>query len=328
MPGVKACGRCRASLQMSTMAINVHPPRAGAWAKRLRRWFWWPNVNWRGAAAGAVEGLMGRDASERPAWPLMVRMIVPGWPQIYQGHKERGWSFLGSFAALAVLALAMLGTVIGSICLGLAVAAHASSVIDVVLTSTRPSRTRIIYALVCLVGVGELVYWPLSHVASGLVVPRRMAMTVPPFFRGDVVLMSPATYSIRSPRPGDVVLYDIPMARIAGRTPGNFAANYAIAGQRIDRILAGPGQQARIEGGKLIVDGQPSPYLPLNPAKMPGAFDRIVPPGNYLILPSTALPERFNLTTLDWEHLSLVPAGHLHGRVYVRNWPWWRFKLL
>ena len=74
MPGVQTCGRCGASLQLASLAIDVHPPRAGRAAKRWRRWFPVDQVleplPRRGCRpAGRQEGarLAGRPAGARPA---------------------------------------------------------------------------------------------------------------------------------------------------------------------------------------------------------------------------------------------------------------------
>ncbi|HQU41644.1 MAG: hypothetical protein B7Z73_02470 [Planctomycetia bacterium 21-64-5] len=326
MPGVKACGRCGASLQLGAVAISVCPPRASAWAKWWRRRFWWSRVNWRHISETIDDLLLGRGVRQYPTWQVMVRMVVPGWPYFYRGNRIRGWAFLGTFLGLAPLALGTLGTVLGSIFLGLAVAVHASSVLDVVIAETRQSRARLTYAVICLAGVGLAVYWPLGYLAGAWTVPRQITADLPPFARGDVVLFSPGLYALRAPQPGDVVLYEVPSARVAGRYAGR-AANYAIQGQRIDRVVAGPGEHVSIQGGKLLVDGKPSSYLPLDVARMPGALDVQVPAGFYAILPTTALREGMSLQGLDWQRVSLVPAHQILGRVYLRHWPWYRLSL-
>jgi hypothetical protein len=328
MPGVQACGRCGALLQLGAMTFGVHPPRAGVWTKRWRRWFRWSRIHWRAAGEAAGRELLGSDVGAGPPWPVMARMVAPGWPQFYQGDRIRGWCFLSGYCSLAVLALTTFGTFFGSVCLGLAIATHAASVLDVVLGATRQSRGRMTYALVCLIAVGLSVYAPLGYLAGGMLVPQRITANLPPFSRGDVVLTSTAIYSIfRSPRPGDVVLYEAPHARIQGRY-GGWAANIDIQGLRIDRVLAAAGQHVHIEGGMITIDGQPSRYLPLNPARMPVRFDANVPPGCFLILPTTALTERFNLQALDWAHASVVREDQIRSRVYLRHWPWLRFTLL
>ncbi|MGH9599285.1 MAG: S26 family signal peptidase [Terracidiphilus sp.] len=326
MPGVKACGRCGASLQLGALPISVHPPRAAAWVKWWRRRFWWPRMSWPRVDDLLTDLVLGRGERRRPALGVVARAVVPGWPHLYQGHRARGWCFLGTYLALGFFALSTLGTALGSIFLGLAVAVHASSVLDIVISETTQSRARLTYAVVCLLGVGLAVYLPLSHAARAWTVPRQITADLPPFARGDVVLLSPAVYALRQPAPGDVVLYELPSGRVAGRYMGR-AANYALRGERIDRIVAGPGQHVRIEAGKLLVDGKPSSDMPLNIARMPGGLDVQVPPAFYLILPTTALREGMSLEGLDWQQVGLVPTRQILGRVYLRHWPWHRLSL-
>ena len=73
--------------------------------------------------------------------------------------------------------------------------------------------------------------------------------------------------------------------------------------------------------GKLLVDGQPSPWLPLNPQQLPDGLDITVPENCYLIFPST---DPHCLRTV-WQIASIVPRGQIWGRVYWRNQPLWRF---
>ena len=127
MPGVQTCGRCGASLQLASLPIDVHPPRAGRAAKRWRRWFPIDQVleplPRRGRRrAGRQEGRsVGHPTCRRPV--VLLRMIVPGWAQRYAGRTVRGrwisWCYLG----LLLSGLLFLGTGWGWLLLGLALAA-------------------------------------------------------------------------------------------------------------------------------------------------------------------------------------------------------------
>ena len=80
-----------------------------------------------------------------------------------------------------------------------------------------------------------------------------------------MVLVNPSAYRSSDPQPGDVVHYglapqDIPMAGFGGH-----GAIYRLQGDRIDRILARGGDKVTCSQGELLVNGQPSPWLPLNP---------------------------------------------------------------
>ena len=174
----------------------------------------------------------------------------------------------------------------------------------------------------------------------------------PGWCSGDVILYNRSAYYWSTPQVGDVVMYEIPDVRISGQTAQGQNAIYEVVGRRIDRIVAGPGQQVLWKDRQLWVDGQPSSWLPLNPERLPeqltftvagGSFT--VPEGRYLILPSTdpqdlgliaqpdggrfaALPTAQRVTLwispADWQQISVVPASSLVGTVYLRSQPLWR----
>jgi hypothetical protein len=110
--------------------------------------------------------------------------------------------------------------------------------------------------------------------------------------------------------------------------PAGTLAAYAAqvpAGDRIDRILAGPNSRVRWEDGRLYVDDVESPLRPLNPAAAPGRLAVQVPPGHFLIIPTT-LPRVNPQAPADlWTHMCLVPAREIRGTVYLRTHPLSRF---
>ena len=332
MPGVEHCGRCGASLLLASAAIDVHPPRASQRAKRWRRRF--PNIRTLPRRVGDAVSTMaraffGQVEIERPASPVFARMVVPGWPQLYCGQTHRGRLFLGIYVGCLLLGAVFVGTVLGSLLLGLALSCHASSVLDVIYSGTCDWRTRIRYALTCCLVLAVCVYWPVGWLVSRVVTPQVIAMDAPPFRAGDVVLCNPSAYAWSSPRVGDVVLYDIGATRVPGRTAGGMAANYRIQGDRIDRILAGPGQKVGWEDGRLEVDGQPSPWSPLNPEPLSGQLTLTVPSPCYLVLPSTDPYLGTGAAVgLAWQTVCLVPSASIRGKAYLRHQPLSRFWLI
>src|SRR5947209_16589193 len=89
MPGSTVCGRCGTALGLATAtAIDVHPPRAGRWRKRVREAL---------PVRRAYFGL--RDAAERArvsrlAAPggdvaFLLRLTVPAWPQFAAAQRLR-----------------------------------------------------------------------------------------------------------------------------------------------------------------------------------------------------------------------------------------------
>jgi hypothetical protein len=124
MPGSAACGRCGSVLNGNLLTIDVHPPRAGAWAKRLRRWL--PTVAYYGASdrAGRVRESVRRISTQQgvtlPARDLALRMVAPGWALIHAGRRSAGRLYQQVFAGLLLVALVFYGTVLGFACFGLA----------------------------------------------------------------------------------------------------------------------------------------------------------------------------------------------------------------
>jgi hypothetical protein len=105
---------------------------------------------------------------------------------------------------------------------------------------------------------------------------------------------------------------------------------YNVVGRRIDRIVACPGQKVECTGGEMRIDGRPSPWLPLNPDRLPtGGLSLTVPGGHYLIVPTTNPQELIGVAPEDWRRMSLVPTASLLGRVYLRHQPLrrlWRIR--
>jgi hypothetical protein len=327
MPGVQACGRCGASLQLRAVAVGVYPPRASAWTKPWRRATW--RLRWAmgRAAQTTVRRLLDRDfVYDGPAGPVVRRCVVPGWPQFYQGQRVRGCWFLGIFTAFVLVAIATLGTEEGAIWLGLAVAAHLSSALDVLLTATRGSDARWLHIAWRLLTLGAVTYLPLGLMVHFFFSPRQITRPIANFSVGDGVLVNSAVYYLRAPNLGDVVLYNL--ARI--QVPGPFGTHtqYVIQGPQIDRIVAGPGQRVRIDDGVLFVDEKPAVNLPLNRNAMPKALATVVPPDHYFIVPSSISMTGMELQDRHWLLIGQVPRERIVGLVYARYWPWRSFELL
>lgn len=308
------------------MAVSVHPPRAGVLAKQWRRSTWWPRFTVRQTAREIVRQLLHSEVYDGSIEPVMRRAVVPGWPQFYQGQRLRGCWFSGSFAMFALFAFAAIGTDEGAIWLGLAVAAHLSSALDVLLPATRGADRRWLQIASGLATIGAVTYLPLGVLAHFFFSPRQIMNHLATFDVGDGILVSSAVYHLRTPRPGDMVVYDIPPLDVS--TTNGAHMQFVIRGQRIDRIIAGPGQKVRIENGILLVDGVASVNLPLNAGNIPNAFSTVVPPDEYLIFPSTVMMRGMNLSGAQWHYLSRVSTNRIFGLVYARYWPWSRFELL
>jgi hypothetical protein len=323
MPGVQTCGRCGAGLLLASSVVDVHPPRASRAAKRWRRWFpitrYWNRF--RAAAVGSFAGL------RITGWPsdlqipgVLLRMIVPGWAQRYAGRTARAKWLFGCYLGLLLSGLLFFGTALGWLLLGLTVSIHAASILDIVAAAVVDFRRRLIYSGIAVVLLMVVVYYPAGQLLALVATPQQFNMAAPPFEAGDVVLVNPSAYRRSDPQPGDVVHYRLPEndARVQGL--GRYPTIYRLQGDRVNRILAKAGQRATCSQGSLLIDGRPSPWLPLGSQQLPDSLDITVPENCYLIFPSTdPLPPSV------WHAASIVPRGQIRGHVYWRNQPLWRF---
>lgn len=328
MPGTEVCGRCGTSLGIATAVIDVHPPRAKPLAKRLRR-----RVPVRRTLYGVRDALAetGTAAAARrvsaalPPGPVLLRMALPGWAHFHAGRRARGHAFVWCFLACLLPGLLLWGTGWGSFFLGLAFSVHSSAALDAVnLTfAGRGFRELMSRSVAITVVLGLAVYWPAGWLLTRVADPRVVAMRTTAFEPDDVVLVN----HWATPAPGSVVLYDIPEHTIQLRD-GNRAVNTLYRGERIERILAGPGDRVLVEGGLLRVNGRPAPHLPLNTRRLPVRLAQTVPPDHYFVLPTTTevLPEPGE--TSAWEGLSMVPAGSVRGVAYARSQPLSRFEVI
>ena len=137
MPGSEVCARCSTSLQLAAVAMDVHPPRArgaGAYRRRLAL-----------ARTRAINfGEQIRDFNERKreqaaeranrfgsSWPIIWRLIIPGWAQWYTGQWWQGVFFFVLVLLLAIASIADFGSTNGTWCFAGLFTVHLWSVLDV-----------------------------------------------------------------------------------------------------------------------------------------------------------------------------------------------------
>jgi signal peptidase I len=333
MPGVQICGRCGSSLRFATAVLDVYPPRAGPWAKRFRRFVPIRRASYRvrdGAAQlqERARWVAGEIRLPLPGWRLLPRLLVPGWAHAYLGQKRRGQVFLAVYLALLVLGILTWGSLLSSFLFGLAFSAHASSVVDVLFQRGGPFPSRLGSAALAMLILSLVIYAPAYWLASGVASSLQIMAPLDPFQAGDVVVYNRWSYARSEPKPGDVVVYNLPMA---GQTAGHGQVGVnVITGLSIDRILAKPGADVRWENNQLFINDEPSSLRPLNPAHLPGKLKVKVPDNRYLILPSTVnvrSPANYGTPEILWRNLSLIPREYIEGSAYLRL-PLWRLLVI
>src|SRR5829696_7534817 len=118
MPGSDSCGRCGSSLKLATMTMDVAPPRAGKFKKRVRRVVPVGRTYFRmrdsllSARQSSAEFV---PTETLPAWALFWRLIVPGSSHLVLGKRIRAHLFFWGFLAFFLPSLLSLGTTFGSI---------------------------------------------------------------------------------------------------------------------------------------------------------------------------------------------------------------------
>ena len=286
MPGLTRCGRCGGALHSGAVQVDVNPPRATARRKRLRKQFSaLPKLR---EQAEILSGRVGMTLipewtmPHAPESSILWRLIVPGWAQSYVGHRVRGRLFFWSYLACLIGGLLFVGTPWGTLLLGMAIACHAVSVLEIVLVETDSRFERLSKAAMTLAVLLGGLYVPLWLASLRVANPMVIRQTTAPFHAGDVLL----TNTLSSPQPGNVVVYDMPRRQVADAIRGR-NAYVVLEGWHIDRILGGPGQTLAFDGRTFTLDGLPAPQLPLNPRRYSTPFSVTARLDEWIILPST-----------------------------------------
>lgn len=243
-----------------------------------------------------------------PDFSVVVRMVVPGWPQWYLGADVRARIFFGGFVGCLLLSLLLLGTTLGTLVLGLAISFHISSVVDVVFSNAADFRSRVVFTGACLVGLALFCYWPTVWATSQFVGFLMINQNAPPLQAGDVLVYNPNGYRWGPAKPGEFIVYDIPQQRLAGR-----GMQFHVGGVFVDRVLAWPGQAVEFRDGSIWVDGVVSVHRPVADSSLPN-LQITVPADRYFVFPSTliAADSRFASSPTIYE-ICCVPAEDVLG---------------
>src|SRR5204863_653855 len=158
----------------------------------------------------------------------------------------------------------------GSFLIGMAFSIHSSAALDTISRELQPTgvRGQINRSIVVSLFLFLLLYLPIGWLLSRVASPQIVAEDTPPFRNGDVVWVNRSAFNKSSPRPGQVVLYWTPEQTQVIPTEVHGTA-YFYAGERIDRIVAVPGDRVRWEKRVLYVNDRPSMLQPLNPQALP-----------------------------------------------------------
>lgn len=327
MPGSGNCARCGASLRLGG-DIDVHPPRASSLQKRmpalwslrfylnrLRAGMW--------AAFTGVTNFAVGSIAEHP--PSLLGWIVPGLAQMQRGDKARGWGFLAGFLICLTIGLVLMGTVSGSIFLGLAFTMQVTGLVDAIASTFATIADRGRLTATVMAALAAFVYFPAMWAIGRVATPVQITANAAPFERGDVVWYN----RMAEPKLGDVVIYEIPEFSAGGHLRNSgYNARIRIDGQRVNRIVGRGGQKVEVREGQLLVDGAVSPWQPTTPRELLPEFAIMVPAESLFILPDNLVSDDVILNANPWQQLGIVPASAVRGRVYFRSLPWGRMSFV
>jgi len=318
MPGSEGCARCGTSLKLATMTIETVPPRAGKWARRLR-----------GRLASRWQ-IQGRDSAKRfnaaarhnlPTWSIFFRLVFPGWAHRFTGEPELARRILLGYLAMLAMGIAGYGTFFGDAGIAFAAAIHVGSAFDICLKHIPGARAgrRVFFAIIVDAVILLCLYAPPVCLGRWIAHPLVLQDAAGSFHPGDVLLVNELFHLPDFPRPGQIVEYN------EDRHGGDFHVDYVIAGPRIDRILGVGGDHVVWDYPHLFVNGQPSPFQPLDPHGLPQHVEVDVPPGDVLLFPTVGSTIQMRSQWIFWANFAFVPRGDVVGVVYWRWGPFWRF---
>lgn len=155
--------------------------------------------------------------------------------------------------------------------------------------------------LVVFAAIGTAIYWLVAqpHKVSG-------SSMFPNFKNGDYIITDKITYRVSDPRRGDIVVF---------KNPKDETQDF------IKRILGLPGDHIKVQGGKIILNGNEltEPYLN-NVVTNPGSFLRegqefTVEPGHYITIGDN------RPASSDSREWGQITRGEIIGKVFFRYWP-------
>jgi len=253
---------------------------------------------------GGNAGDLARFIDGRPfESPIGLKMLVPGWPQICWGQRERGWVFLGSFAISLLVGFWTWGKWLSWGVLTFAFITHVASATDVLRQRSfpiYPSRT----ALVVVAGaLGLLFYVPALFVLSRIAWPGFEADGT-----GNGFLVNLWAYRGAEPREGQWIWMRPPFF---GKPRA--AQVVAVSGQEVEWT----GQSWKVDGhARLLSDHLRLMAWPL--------ACRFKVPANQILVE----PQDDGVSTPRLGPLVLVSPNRIIGRAWAQFYPVWDRRLL
>jgi type IV secretory pathway protease TraF len=247
---------------------------------------------------------------------FLLSIGLPGFALYVLGRKLWGQLFIAAYAIAALVFIAALGYMPGSIAYGLLISIHATSIVflESIWFGREKFRVRLMVAIGTLLAVWALIYTPFIHfVENHWAMPLRAGKHV-------IIVHRTAPTELRR---GDAVAYQISEARAQSAQRRSL---YVREGFGIQRVLALPGDRVAFKPGKLFVNGQPGTAMPY----MPTGGEFMVPEKTWFIWPALDIEFRNRGPGADvseaFKELAMVPETEVIGKAF-RSWFWRRQSL-
>jgi hypothetical protein len=254
MPQRTTCARCGSILPGSNFPVEIEPPRAGKIEKTLHLAAVIRTLNRLAAVVTTVLAVCLDWIWKNviPLFQLQIRPVdfkilgmfwkgfLPGFAQWYSGRKPHDGFFFFGWLILLFLTFLTFGLTVSPVLLGLAIAWHLVSIVDIAFfTSVR--RTDRLFLFVTMAIFAVLIFYVPTSVLwrDRFCVGSVYLDEAGPLHYRDSLLYSRSRNTI-PPRVGDIVLYRSPALQYTVHGWGD--VNYRFSGDMYDRVLALEGQ--------------------------------------------------------------------------------------
>lgn len=322
IPGQKTCIKCGSTLEVTSTAINVHPPRMPRWKKPFRDML-------RSMRKGKA---IPQDKAKSHFTPRVKEFfkdtflglflsIIPGLAHWVQNRfREIRWYFL-AWLILLLSGLFLYGSAVGFICLGLAIGVHAAIALQYgIIKDLTNISEKIVIIILVLIGLTFLYRFiprmpflnfdgghssltiPYYNVEAGDYLLARGGLDEKDLLpRGSLVLIHPATFRGYSRR-------------------GVLSGNDTVIGE----VVGLPGERLQIINEVFIVDGKllDVEQYPVPQWLLSRTFSATIPNDSYFV--STRYNVSAHGITLNASHIKqvcMVKTGDIEAKAFMRWWP-------
>jgi hypothetical protein len=244
---------------------------------------------------------------------LIAGFLVPGLAVYVRGPRLWGKAALVSCGLLFLLFIAWFGHPAGNFAFGLLLSIHISGFVYYCspLLLDAPFRSRLLFTLLALMGIGLLIYLPIRNVIlQHWLVPLRV--------RGNVVIVHRlgVPYDIKR---GDWVMYSLNSKQTGEAHNGG--AVWIRAGFGWGPVLAVAGDRVEFSTNAFMVNGEAQPLLP----HMPNSGTLTVPEKHWFIWPELDINGNGNAGNISAIMLQMatVSQEQFIGKPFKR-WLWRR----